>query len=61
MNQEIQNILELRDKNIDNLWNNNSQYNVTDAFTRISRSYKTLIQLSKQFKIVIDDNIVSFV
>ena len=54
MNNEISSILGLNNTNIRNLWDNSSQYKINDPFLRISRTNKTLVEFSKQFKIIID-------
>ena len=61
MNNEIKEVLGIHNKTIDNLWNENSTYKATDPFIRMQRSYKTLEAMSKQFKIVIDNEEQCFV
>ena len=61
MNYEIHNILKLEDKNIQSLWNVNSEFSIFDSFIRISKTEKTLKMLSKKFVIIIDNENQFFV
>ena len=61
MNREIHDLLGIKDKNIQTLWEENSEINISDPWVRVPKSEKTLKKLSKQFLIIIDNEIQSFV
>jgi hypothetical protein len=61
MNREIYDLLGIKDKNIQTLWQKNSEINITDPWIRVPKSEKTLKKLSKQFIIVIDNENQFFV
>ena len=61
MNREIYDLLGIKDKNIQTLWQENSEINITDMWIRVPKTEKTLRKLSKQFLIVIDNEEQFFV
>ena len=58
---EIEKILKIKEKSIDNLWSAGSNIKLEDAFFRIPRRSKTLNKLAEKFCVVIDDYEVQFV
>ena len=61
MNTEILKLLQINDKNINNLWSENSEISLFMPWTRIPKTQKILRKLSKKFVIVIDNINQNFV
>jgi hypothetical protein len=61
MNKEINNILNINNKNIHGLWNVDSEISLTNTWVKLPKTLKTLKKLSEKFVIVIDNVNQSFI